>query len=216
MSTNTPATRTGRAASLFGLAVIATAALAGCGTSDSTSSKNPATPATTSAVPAAAHNHADIAFATNMIPHHAQAVEMSRMAKEQAGSPQVKDLANRIEGAQQPEIDQMRAFLRAWGAPVPATNGGAMPGMDHSGHVAMSGMAGMMSEAQMRELSQARGTAFDTTFLKMMIAHHDGAVSMAQTELSQGQSPDANALAQRIIDAQRREITEMNGLLSLH
>ncbi|MGH3693941.1 MAG: DUF305 domain-containing protein [Pseudonocardiaceae bacterium] len=186
------------------VALSAGAALGGCGTG--------AAPPATSSVVDQAHNQADIAFAQGMIPHHAQAVTMSMMAAQRAASPQVKDLAARIQAAQQPEIDQMSGFLRAWNAPVPASTGshGGIGEMDHD---AGSAMPGMMSGDQMRQLGELSGEMFDRMFLQMMITHHQGAVTMAKTELSDGQNPDARQLAQRIIDAQQREITEMQTLL---
>jgi uncharacterized protein (DUF305 family) len=180
------------------------AALGGCAT-------NTAPPASSS-VAAQTHNQADITFVQGMIPHHVQAVAMSTMAAQRAASPQVKHLAARIRAAQQPEIDQMSGFLRAWNAPVPASES-AQGGMGQRDHGASGAMPGMMSGDQMRQLGQASGDAFDRMFLQMMIAHHQGAVTMARTELSDGQNPDARQLAQRIIDAQQREITEMQTLL---
>jgi uncharacterized protein (DUF305 family) len=181
-------------------------ALGGCGTNATTP---PSSSATSSPPVAQAHNQADIAFAQGMIPHHAQAIVMSKMAVQRAVSPQVKDLAARIQAAQQPEIDQMSGFLRAWNAPVPSTNNpmGGMMGQMHGA------MPGMMSGGQMQQLGQDSGAAFDRMFLEMMISHHQGAITMAKTELSNGQNPDARQLAQRIIDAQQREITEMQNLL---
>ena len=185
------------------------AALGGCGTTTAPSSSS----ATNSPSVAQAHNQADITFAQGMIPHHAQAIAMSKMAAQRAGSPQVKDLAARIQAEQQPEIDQLSGFLRAWGAPVPSTNG-PMAGMGQGGMGPMGGaMPGMMSGDQMHQMGQATGIGFDRMFLQMMIAHHQGAVTMAKAELANGQSPDARQLAQRIIDAQQREITEMQTLL---
>jgi uncharacterized protein (DUF305 family) len=81
-------------------------------------------------------------------------------------------------------------------------------------HGASGAMPGMMSGDQMRQLGQVSGEAFDRMFLQMMIGHHQGAITMAKTELSQGRDLDARQLAQRIIDAQQREITEMQALLS--
>ncbi len=52
-----------------------------------------------------------------MIPHHAPAISMSKIAAQRTVLPQLKDLAARIQAAQQPEIDQPRGFLRAWNAP---------------------------------------------------------------------------------------------------
>lgn len=228
MITRTVATRTATVA----VALTLSAVLAGCASSTSpTSSAPPATtsnPATTSSTaPAAqAHNRADITFATEMIPHHAQAVSMSALAARQASAPRVKDLAARIEAAQQPEIDQMSGWLRAWNAPVPDTDApgtGGMSGMAHgdTSQNSQSGMShgsgampGMMSQQQTHQLSQANGAAFDAMFLQMMIGHHQGAVTMSQTELADGENTDAKTLAQSIITAQQREITEMQTMLA--
>jgi len=184
-------------------------ALGGCGTNATTP---PSSSATSSPPVAQAHNQADIAFAQGMIPHHAQAIAMSKMAVQRAVSPQVKDLATRVQAAQQPEIDQMSGFLRAWNAPVPSTNN-PMGGMMGQMHGANGTMPGMMAGGQMHQLGQSSGDAFDRMFLQMMITHHQGAITMAKTELSNGQNPDARQLAQRIIDTQQREITEMQNLL---
>ncbi len=195
------------------LGVLAAAAVAAtltaCGDSG-TPAASPAAPpssAAASAAPSAAHNDADIAFVQGMIPHHSQAVDMAKQAQAQAESPQVKALAARIEQAQGPEIAQMRGFLAAWGAPE---NGG-MPGMSQG---QMGGMSGMMTDAQMQQLGQARGAAFDKMFLQMMIEHHTGAIEMARAELTNGQNPEAKQLAQKIIDAQQAEITEMQQMLT--
>lgn len=147
-----------------------------------------------------------------MIPHHAQAIAMAEMATQRAESPEVKDLAARIEATQQPEIDQMGGFLRAWNAPVPSTTM-PMAEMGQMDHGAGGAMPGMMSGDQMQQLGQASGAAFDRMFLQMMITHHQGAVTMAETEFRDGQNPEARQLAQRIIDDQQREIAEMQALL---
>jgi uncharacterized protein (DUF305 family) len=188
-------------------------ALGGC----DTGATPPASSVTGSPQVAQAHNPADITFAQGMIPHHAQAIAMSKMAAQRAGSPQVKDLAARIQAAQQPEITQLSGFLRAWNAPVPSTDspmGGMGPGdMGQMDHGASDAMPGMMSGDQMRQMGQATGDAFDRMFLQMMIAHHQGAVAMGNAELAGGENPDARQLAQRIVTAQQREITEMQTLL---
>jgi uncharacterized protein (DUF305 family) len=194
-------------------AITSGVALGGCGT-DATP---PASSVTGSPQVAQAHNQADITFAQGMIPHHTQAIAMSKMAAQRAGSPQVKDLAARIQAAQQPEITQLSGFLRAWNAPVPPTNspmGGMGQGdMGQMDHGASGAMPGMMSGDQMRQMGQATGDAFDRMFLQMMIAHHQGAVTMGNAELADGENPEARQLAQRIITAQQREITEMQTLL---
>ncbi|MDN0194502.1 DUF305 domain-containing protein [Streptomyces sp. S.PNR 29] len=153
-----------------------------------------------------AHNAQDVAFAQGMIPHHQQALEMARLAAERAGSAEVKDLATRIEKAQDPEIRTMTGWLKSWGEEVPK----AMPGMDHSAH---GGMSGMMSPQDMDKLEKASGKTFDTLFLTMMVEHHEGAVEMATTEKDKGAYGPAKATAEDIVTAQNAEISEMNKLL---
>lgn len=191
---------------------LAAAMLTACGSADTTTAQ--------------VHDQADITFVQQMIPHHAQAVEMSKLAADRSGSAQVKELAGRIQSAQQPEIDQMNGLLRAWNATTPTPSEAPMSGMDHSdtdhrgmgstpgmeSAPGMGSMPGMMTSAQMTALQQSRGAAFDQMFLRMMIGHHQGAVDMSGVELRDGRNSDAKALAGKIIDAQRREITEMQGL----
>jgi uncharacterized protein (DUF305 family) len=159
-----------------------------------------------------AHNDADVEFAQQMIPHHQQAIQMSDMAEVAAG-PEVQRLAARIKDAQGPEIAQMKGWLRAWDEP--AGTGGmpmgtdGMDGMDGMGH----GVPGMMTGRQMRDLRDAKGNAYDRIWLRMMIAHHRGAIDMAKTEIADGEYPGAITLARAIVKAQTDEIEEMQGML---
>jgi uncharacterized protein (DUF305 family) len=180
-------------------ALVATLALAGCAAKRSDQPQ---------------FNKADAAFASGMIPHHQQAVVMADWAVKRASDPKVKALAERITGAQGPEIKTMTAWLKAWDQPVPDAYD---PDAEHGGH-SMPGMAmgndGMMSADDMKTLQAAQGTDFDTEFLTQMIEHHEGAIAMAKDEQKSGANPHAVALAGRIITAQTAEITEMKGLLA--
>lgn len=187
------------------LAVLALgAALTACGGATS-SGMTGMTSTTTSAAQHSDHDNADVAFSQQMIPHHQQALAMAGLVSGRTTDAKVIDLAGRIEKAQDPEIQQMTAWLNQWGA-APATT--AMPGMGDG-----QAMPGMMSDADMAKLQGLKGAGFDTMWLRMMVQHHQGAVDMAKTELTQGASADAKTLAQKIIDGQQAEITEMKGLL---
>jgi len=175
---------------------------AACSSQDS-----PSADAGDSVVADAPRNDADAEFAHQMIPHHEQAVVMTGFVADRTDNAQVLDLAGRIEAAQEPEIDQMKGWLEAWGDPHKPGMGG-MQGME-----GMS-MPGMMSEADMATLKGSSGPAFDKMFLEMMIAHHEGAVEMAKTEIADGEFPEAITLAEEIIDSQQAEIDEMQGILS--
>lgn len=157
----------------------------------------------------AAHNAADISFATEMIPHHRQAVEMAQIVLDRGTTADVKALAQRIKDAQSPEIAELSGFLMAFGEKVPQ-NGSSMGGMQHGS--SDNGM-GMMSDADMSQMMKMSGVELEKMFLTSMIGHHDGAIAMARTELADGSYAPAKALAQKIIDAQAKEITEMRALL---
>lgn len=144
-------------------------------------------PAGSGTVTSAAHpwTEADAQFMSSMIGHHGQAVEMSRLAPDRGASPAVQRLADRIINAQQDEIATMQHWLRDRGLPAPepgdASHHAGMQhaGMDH-GAPGMASMPGMLTPAQMAQLTAARGPEFDRLFLTYMIQHHRGATSMVQ------------------------------------
>ncbi|MEV0222482.1 DUF305 domain-containing protein [Streptomyces sp. NPDC050704] len=163
----------------------------------------------TASAEAGGHNDADVSFATEMIQHHRQAVEMADLADSRASSQEVKDLATKIKGAQDPEIKTMSGWLKAWGEEVPADMSG-MEGME--GHD-MPSMPGMMSSEDMDKLDKASGAEFDKMFLEMMVDHHEGAIEMARTEKADGEYGPATKLADDVIAAQTAEIEQMDKML---
>ncbi len=212
---------------IAGLAAVLT--LAACGSSGNSATGSATTPnvpatatqpasaATASAAADATPGRAgDISFAQLMIPHHQQALEMAYLAKDQAVSPEVRDLAQQIKAAQDPEIQQMVAWLTAWGAPEQMAGASASEeSMDHSG-MDMGGMtsAGMMSNEDMRKLTDARGADFDRMWLQMMITHHQGAVTMARQVLSTTSDAGVKTLADAVVAGQSDEIAQMQKLLA--
>jgi len=161
-------------------------------------------------------NDADVEFATAMIPHHAQALEMVDLTVGRDLSPEVQALAAQIREAQAPEVEQMSDWLTSWDEPVPETSlnhanaegeGHDMEGMDSDE------MPGMMSADEMDELEAAPDAEFEAMFLEMMIEHHEGAVEMAETEQSDGEYAEAVTLAEAIETSQTAEIETMEGLL---
>lgn len=180
------------------LIIAAPFALAGCGSEDDTPAGS-----------AGQFNDADVTFATEMIRHHQQAVEMAELAADRTHSPEVRQLAEDIEAAQGPEIETMTQWLEDWGQEAPSAP------MDHGdmGHGDSEGMPGMMDETEMTTLEQADGATYDQMFLQMMIEHHEGAIEMARTEQANGGSPDAVSLAEQIETDQKSEIAKMDELL---
>jgi uncharacterized protein (DUF305 family) len=223
-------------ASLAAVAVIG--ACSNAGTKDATSSSAPTSAQTSASARAAAHNQADMNFVHMMIPHHQQAIEMSDVVLGKQGiDPRVVDLAKQIKAAQGPEIETMQGWMSQWGM----GGMGVMPGMDHGGMSGMpgldgsdtptatstpprgsmmpgmgdmSGAGGMMSQADMDALKNAQGVEASKLFLAGMIKHHQGALTMAQDEIKNGQFADAVAMAKSILDSQQKEIDTMNQILN--
>jgi uncharacterized protein (DUF305 family) len=164
------------------------------------------------------YDDADVLFATEMIPHHQQAVAMAEMAPAHGASRPVQEVASQISAEQVPEIVQLQGMLAEWDQAAPTTGPtsapmGGMHGM--SGGAALADAApGMMTDDEMTQLESATGPAFDRAFLQMMITHHQGALTMAKAELADGRDPEATLMAQNISDAQQAGIELMHRLLA--
>jgi uncharacterized protein (DUF305 family) len=124
-----------------------------------------------------AYTRADVDFMTGMVPHHAQAVIMSRWALTHGARADVIKLAERIIIAQTDEIRMMRQWLGARGQVVPDSMATRhMMRMGDMVHEVM--MPGMLTDDEMAALDRARGSAFDRLYLTGMIKHHQGAIDM--------------------------------------
>ncbi|WP_010542373.1 DUF305 domain-containing protein [Dietzia alimentaria] len=153
------------------------------------------------------HSEADVMFAQMMMPHHEQAIEMSDIILSKDDIPaDVVALAEEIQAAQGPEIQQLTDWLEQWGEPVE-------PQDDGGGHD-MSTMEGMLSDDELQQLRDAQGTDAARIFMEQMIAHHEGAVTMAEDEVADGTYQPAIDMAHTIITTQQQEIDEMRDMLN--
>lgn len=149
-------------------------------------------------------NDADVAFVRDMIVHHGQAVELADLAPNRAASDQVKGLADRIADTQRPEIDALNRWLELHG----------MPTVDPNAHgAAHEGMPGMATEDQLQALREARGAAFDSMFLKLMVTHHEGALTMVEDIRRHGVNVRLQEIADDVAVAQADEIHRMQRML---
>ena len=148
-------------------------------------------------------NDADVIFAQMMIPHHQQAIEMSDIALDpnSQASAAIIALATQIKEAQDPEISQMKNLLTNWGKSM------EMGSMHHS-----SMMDGMLSLEEMDTLGQLKGAEFDKAWAKGMIAHHEGAIAMANEVLANGKNSEILALANAVVSGQSAEIKTLKPL----
>ena len=177
----------------------------------------------TAAATAAFPTHEDHCYIEGMIPHHEQALELSRLVLDADGvRERTRALAEFIVADQTAEIDTMRAWRDAWRRAAPAR--GADPGHGAGAHgssaTVVTGcgdhhhaeMKGMATPTQLAALEAAEGFEADRMFLELMIVHHEGAIEMAQTEVDNGQNADVSALAENIIASQTTQITTMEDI----
>ncbi len=141
---------------------------------------------------------ADIMFAQMMIPHHEQALLMSGFAETRSSNEEVKKLARQIYAEQEPEIAQMKLWLEK--------NNSSMD-MGHD-----MGMNGMLTDSEIEAMKSVTGKAFDRLFLEGMIAHHEGAIHMAEM-IVDSDNAEAKKLGQSIQVTQQREIDLMKEML---
>ena len=184
------------------IAIVLPIAVSACGNNSSSSDQN----SEVSEITDDSFNDADVMFAQMMIPHHEQAIEMSDIALDPTigANEQVLALAQQIKDAQDPEIELMKGYLEAWGQSTSMDST-----MDHS-----EMMSGMLTPQQLSDLAALRGAEFDRAWLEAMIAHHEGAIEMAEDVLKSGQNVDVRSLAEDIISGQDTEITMMSEMLS--
>lgn len=216
------------AAALVVLCIAAGGGVAGCSGGDDRSAAGsgrqsgsvivpggPGRPNTT--VPAAkgtvpAPGAADIRFVQMMVPHHQQALDMAALAPAKAASDKVKAMADRIGSAQRAEIAQMRSWLRQHGQDGQDAGSGHQGGHGAAADQPMT-MPGMATPQQLSQLAHADGANFDRLFLTLMITHHQGALTMAHDELTQGSDVLIQEMAQEVVVTQTGEINRMRALL---
>jgi uncharacterized protein (DUF305 family) len=157
-------------------------------------------------------------FIEMMVPHHTQAMEMADIALSRTQRPEIKKLAAAIKNDQNREIQQMKAWYKAWyGKEVPAT------AMKHQEMMAMhQGMSQQMNPDMMKmpmnckmmgmkvDLAALKNAPdFDKEFIRQMIPHHRMAVMMSQMASKKATKPEIRNLAQSIIKTQTAEINQM-------
>lgn len=150
---------------------------------------------------------ADIKFMQGMIGHHAQAVEMVDLLMQNTGNPAMKNLGLRIKVSQDDEMNMMRKWLQDHGAAVPGP---------HSHHEPGGFMPGMLTQEEMTALATAKGVEFDRLFLRGMIKHHGGAITMVEELFKSpgaGQEGGIFAFASDVDADQRMEIDRMGAML---
>ena len=146
---------------------------------------------------------AERAFLSSMVPHHTSAVDMAKVARTEAESDFVRDLAEDIASSQTAEVERMGAIHQELFAMALKPDEGAHAQLGLS--AAAAGMDHMDGAAVIRGRRP-----FDRAFVDEMVGHHRGAIAMAEVVKERSREGQVRALAQGIVSAQRREIRDMD------
>jgi uncharacterized protein (DUF305 family) len=158
----------------------------------------------------AEHTQADVDFMRGMIHHHAQALVMTSLVRDRSASRDIPLLARRMEISQESEIEVMERWLEARGVEPPDEDDHLH---DHGGGGSL--MPGMVSSRRLEELADAGGRAFDRRFLRYMVRHHRGALTMVRDLRATdggGVEPEIDAFVRHVESDQAIEIERMNEL----
>jgi len=155
------------------------------------------------------NDSAEAGFARDMIVHHAQAVQMAEIIRDKSNSDDMRLLAADISLTQQGQIGIMQGWLGVWGLPIT----GEEPAMAWMGHPMDGLMSGMATPEEITRLSQLPPDRADELFLRLMIAHHEAAIPMAQAILKRTDEPEVRELAKAIENSQKVEIKNMKAMV---
>jgi uncharacterized protein (DUF305 family) len=149
----------------------------------------------------------DIQFLQGMIPHHAQAKEMSALAESRTNNEAILAVAARITLSQDDEIAMMQDWLGDRGLEVTAEDAHHQSGFMR--------MAGMLTDGEMAALAAARGSEFDRLYLESMIQHHQGALDMVEDLLDQRGSVQDPLLYEFTSDVTSDQTSEIERMVTL-
>jgi uncharacterized protein (DUF305 family) len=186
------------------LILVAALALAGCGT-DRAVGEN--TKVTAAVQAGDKYNDTDVMYLQMMVAHHEQGLEMVRIAEGRATKPDLTTLVKAVDVTQTDEVTMMKQWLTGWSAPAT---------VDHapSAHADHGGLPATGPE-EMKALRQAKGSAFESTFINLFVAHQHNAVEMANMERTGGANEETKAFAERVrqsrTDQIRQLLTMLNG-----
>ncbi|MEU8897133.1 DUF305 domain-containing protein [Nocardia sp. NPDC048505] len=167
----------------------------------------------------------DIGFTQDMSAHHAQAVEMAGVALLRSGDTDVRRLAYDIMTTQQAQVGRMQGWLQLWGKPAQSVDGfmawmteptsghhGGATAAQHTGP--MSTMPGMATAEELAALRQAPAAELDTMFLRLMLRHHQGGLSMIQFAAQHAETTAVRTLAETMGGTQQNEAQLITRMLT--
>jgi uncharacterized protein (DUF305 family) len=155
---------------------------------------------------------AEAGFARDMQVHHLQGVDMAMIIRDRSDDADMRRMAYDMATTQGHQAGQLYGWLAAWGLKQLGSQP-PMTWMGHTGHGMGALMPGMATPEQMSALSAATGVEAERVFLRLMIAHHRGALEMSEAVIERSSHPAVLAFARAVLLSQRSETALMTTLL---
>jgi uncharacterized protein (DUF305 family) len=150
----------------------------------------------------ASYNQTDVTFATELIPHHRQSLQMVRMVEQRDVDPKLKSFAAQLRVTKAVEIESMLSWLKDWDVTAPTGD----PSVG-------TGQSGAVNPGDLAALEGSTGNEFEKQWLRLMIRQHEDAIALAKVENAKGQYPYAVALANTVMVGQASQIRTMELML---
>jgi uncharacterized protein (DUF305 family) len=182
---------------IVGAAAALTLALSGCGSDDSGSAGSSSTTTDASPAQSAAASMTDAMFASMMIPHHQEGIEITKLGASKATTPAVKQIAQRSMDSQQSELPELQKVAESGGMASPKPPEPPLA---------------KFNDQEMAELQRLSGKDFDLKWLDVLSSHHMAAIMMTDVAMSASAGGEAKAVQQKIRDGQLKDVDEMNAL----
>lgn len=182
-------------------AAICVMALAGCSGGSSPSGTFPPSVSVAASGGSAVfgpHNQADGQFAQSLHQINEQGLPLTDLAVTKSSNARVINAAIQYAQTMRSQNDQTWAWLAAWTNPTVSPSSTQMPGL--------------LSDEQFEKVIVATGAQFDVEWARAMATHLAGARQLAETEMAQGENPQAQGLAKSIIDGSAQSQDELKAL----
>jgi uncharacterized protein (DUF305 family) len=188
---------------LYTFTLIALLAAVACEKKSSTTTTTTAAETTTPSTSNAAAF--DLQFIDMMVPHHEQAVMISKMAEQRAEHAELKTMARKMIDDQSREISEMKSMRKEWFASdaTPPMDKMPMPqGMESHPKMDVNAMHSQLETAK----------PFDKAFIDMMIEHHKMAIHAAELQQQKGARAELKSAASKMATEQKKEVAHLESL----
>ena len=180
-------------------AVILAALRSGCGGPAAAPESATTSSSTAPAVPGV--NATDRAFAYAMLAQRPHVDQMVELARTNSGNPRLIAVADALAVSEKQQTDTVNALLVQW---TDGQEGGQGP--PPAGPT-------LFDKGAVERLGALRGPEFDRLWLQAMLNHHQAVMTMASSEIKEGEDINAKTLAQAIISTRQEETGHMQQLL---